>query len=65
MTAANKVMYTEIGQRLRELPQERPFSSYRWEELVQRMCASDDAGLHDIGLKELDELNRRRESDKR
>ncbi len=55
----NKTKYAEIGRRMRLIPLELPVSSHEWEELVQRMCESDDAGLHDIGVKELDELKQK------
>jgi hypothetical protein len=53
----DKARYTEIGRRMRDIPLEHLGSSYEWEELVQRLCTSDDAGLHDIGLRERDELS--------
>ena len=56
MMEMNKTKYAEIGRRMRELPLETHISSYEWEELVQKLCASDDAELHDIGIKELAEL---------
>lgn len=52
----NKDTYAEIGRKLRELPPEQPEPSYEWEELVENLCASDDSGLHDIGIKELGKL---------
>ena len=52
----NKTRYAEIGRRVRELPPETHMSSYEWEELVQRLCNSDDAELRDIGAKELYDL---------
>ena len=52
----NKAKYAEIGRKIRELPLEKPDSSYEWEELVQKLCASNDTGLHDIGIRELDDL---------
>ena len=45
--------YAEIGRRMRAIPQDLPGTSYEWEELVQRLCASDDDGLRDIGVREL------------
>jgi hypothetical protein len=60
MVAMNRTIYSEIGRRMRELPLEKPVSSYEWEELVQKMCASGDAGLRDIGAKELYDLLHRR-----
>ena len=53
----SKTKYAEIGRKIREIPFEKPELSYEWEELVKMLCASDDAGLHDIGIKELGELN--------
>jgi hypothetical protein len=55
----DKARYSEIGRRMREIPPEKPTLSYEWEELVQRLCASEDEALHDIGLRELGELKRR------
>ncbi len=45
--------YAEIGRRIREIPPDPPGTSYEWEELVYRLCASEDDGLHDIGVREL------------
>lgn len=56
MIVINKTKYAEIGSKMRGLPMEKPVSSYEWEELVQKLCASDDPGLHDAGIRELDEL---------
>ena len=56
---SNKDTYAEIGRKLRELPPEQPEPSYEWEELVENLCSSDDGGLHDIGIKEQDELKQR------
>jgi hypothetical protein len=56
MMAMSNTKYAEIGRKMREIPMEKPCSSYEWEELVQKLCASDDARLHDIGIKELGEL---------
>jgi hypothetical protein len=56
MMAMTKTKYAEIGRRLRELPPETHMSSHEWEELVQKLCASDDDGLRDIGAKELYDL---------
>jgi hypothetical protein len=60
MIAINKTKYAEIGRRMRAIPPEKPGPSYEWEELVQKLCISDDVGLHDIGIKELGELNKKR-----
>ena len=55
----DKAKYTDIGRRMRAIPSEKPSLSHEWEELVQRLCISDDEMLHDIGLRELDELRHR------
>lgn len=60
MIVINKTKYAEIGRRMRAIPPEKPGSSYEWEELVQKLCVSDDTGLHDIGIKELGELKQKR-----
>lgn len=60
MMVTNKSKYAEIGRKMRGIPPETPGSSYEWEELVQRLCASDDARLHNIGIKELAELKHKR-----
>lgn len=59
MLGINKTKYAEIGRKMRELPIEKSAASYEWEELVERMCASGDIRLHDIGNRELDELRRK------
>jgi hypothetical protein len=41
------------------MPTDKTGSSYEWEELVQKLCASNDDVLHCIGVKELDEMNGR------
>jgi hypothetical protein len=60
MMDMNKTIYAEIGRKMREIPLETHMSSYEWEELVEKLCASDDAGLRDIGAKELYDLLHRR-----
>ena len=45
--------YAEIGRRMRDIPPEKPGVSYEWEELVHKLCASDDDGLRGIGVREL------------
>ncbi|MDD2539809.1 MAG: hypothetical protein PHH28_02050 [Desulfuromonadaceae bacterium] len=52
----NKAKYAEIGRKLRNIPLEKPCMSYEWEELVEKLCASDDSGLHKIGIEELGKL---------
>lgn len=59
-SAVNRTKYAEIGRRIRAMPLEKPDSRYEWEELVEKLCDSDDAGLHRIGLRELNELKRHR-----
>lgn len=59
MMVMNKLKYAEIGRKMREIPLETHVSSYEWEELVENLCASDDAGLREIGVKELYDLLRR------
>lgn len=59
MIAINKSKYLEIGRKMREIPLEKPCSSYEWEELVQKLCLSDDAGLHEIGVRELEILRQK------
>lgn len=60
MIVINRTKYAEIGRQIRALPPEKPGTTYKWEELVNKMCASDDAALHDVGIKERDELHRKR-----
>jgi hypothetical protein len=56
MMVINKAAYAEIGRRMRMIPLEKPASSHEWEELVEKMCSSDDDSLHNRGIKELNEL---------
>lgn len=58
---ANKIneTYEEISRKMREMPLEKSCSSYKWEELVQKLCASADAGLHDVGVQELEILRQK------
>jgi hypothetical protein len=60
MTGINNTIYAAIGRKMRELPLEKLGASYEWEELVQKLCASGDAGLHGIGIRELNELTKKR-----
>ena len=60
MAIMNFTKYAEIGRRLREVPIETHVTCYEWEELVQRLCDSDDAGLRDIGAKELYDMLHKR-----
>jgi hypothetical protein len=59
MTDMDQTKYAEIGRKIREVPLEQPGSSYEWEELVQKLCASNDAGLHEIGVRELEILRQK------
>ena len=56
MIVINKTKYAEIGRKVRELPLEKRVASHEWEELVHKLCISDNAGLYEIGIKELREL---------
>jgi len=57
MITINRTKYAEIACKMRALPIEKHGSSYEWEELVQKLCASGDSELHVIGTRELGELN--------
>lgn len=59
MMVMNKTKYAEIGRKMREIPLETHMSSYEWEELVEKLYASDDAGLHEIGVRELEILRQK------
>jgi hypothetical protein len=56
MMVIHKTKYAEIGSKMREMPTEKHISSYEWEELVEKLCASDDASLHGIGVREKDKM---------
>jgi hypothetical protein len=58
MECSKKTTYAEIARRIREVPLDKQGSSYEWEELVQKMCASDDTDLQDIGNRERDVLGK-------
>ncbi|MEI6208554.1 MAG: hypothetical protein WCP20_17390 [Desulfuromonadales bacterium] len=60
MTGVNSTKYAEIGRKMRALPLEKHDASYEWEELVQKLCDSGDAGLHEIGIREQGELKQKR-----
>jgi len=36
--------------------QEQPFIRYEWEELVEKLCLSEDPGLRELGLQELENI---------
>ena len=59
MACLKNTKYVEIARRMREIPLEQLGPSYEWEELVQKLCASDDAGLRDIGMRELEILRQK------
>lgn len=59
MVDAIKTKYKEIARKIRAIPPEELNSSYEWEELVQKMCISDDDGLHEIGVRELKALQQK------
>lgn len=52
MAYTKNAKYAEIGRKMRAIPAGKHDPSYEWEELVEKMCASDDARLQSIGLKE-------------
>ena len=56
MAERNISRYTEIGRKIRTIVPDKFSPAYEWEELVQRMCASQDANLRAIGSKEREEL---------
>jgi hypothetical protein len=56
MMEINRSKYAEIGRRARALPPEKSTLDYKWEELVRKMCESNDERLRDIGKYELDVL---------
>ena len=59
MVSADRTTYEDIARRMREVPAVKTCPSYKWEELVSKLCASDDAGLHDIGVRELELLQQK------
>lgn len=59
MSSMSKSKYEEIAHRMRDIPPDLPATSYEWEELVQRLCDSEDSGLHEIGVRELELLRRK------
>jgi hypothetical protein len=61
MTNINLTKYAEIGIKLRQMPLEPHFSSHEWEELVHKLCSSDDDRLREIGNRELSELHNKRQ----
>jgi hypothetical protein len=56
MKGTKGATYAEIARKIREVPLDKPGSSYEWEELVEKMCASEDTDLQNIGNKEQDIL---------
>jgi hypothetical protein len=61
MTNMNLTKYAEIGIKLRQMPLESHIPSHEWEELVQKLCSSDDDRLREIGNRELYELHNKRQ----
>ena len=59
MAVMDKTKYAEIASKIREVPLEPPCSSYEWEELVEKLYASNDAGLHEIVMRELEILRQK------
>ena len=53
MIAIDRTKYSEIGRRVRALPSETSKPDYKWEELVRKLCESNDTRLRDIGKYEL------------
>ncbi len=51
--------YENIARKIREIPSVNLCPSYRWEELVKKLCNSDDARLHDIGVQELENIRQK------
>ena len=39
--------------------EEQPFIDYKWEELVEKLCRSEDPGLQRVGLRELENIRLR------
>jgi hypothetical protein len=39
--------------------EEQPFINYKWEELVEKLCCSEDPGLREAGLRELENIRLR------
>ena len=60
MIYINKAKYVELAKHVRTLPQEITVSTHEWEEVVHKMCTSEDADFRDLGFKELNDLKRRR-----
>lgn len=56
MKGIKEETYAQIARKVSEIALDNLGSSYEWEELVQRMCDSEDAGLQVIGHKEHDVL---------
>lgn len=48
MTGTREATYAEIARRIRAVQLDRQGSSHEWEELVQKMCDSDDTDLQNI-----------------
>lgn len=55
----NNRKYVEQARKMRKIPLEKPCASYEWEELVQKLCASENAELSQIGVRELELLRQK------
>jgi len=60
MVGTKNEKYAEIGRKMRAVPPEKSAPSYEWEELVEKLCSSDDVGLQDIGRKEHEVINQKK-----
>jgi hypothetical protein len=59
MACMKNIKYEELARKIREIPLDMFGPSYEWEELVEKLCASDDAGLREIGVRELEVLRQK------
>lgn len=59
MESTREATYAEIACRLRNIPLDNPCSSYEWEELVEKLCISEDDELRIIGKLELDSMQQK------
>jgi len=65
MAATNNKIYAAIARKISKIPLEKADTNHKWEELVQKLCNSNDSTLHDIGIKERNELMRTSQRGKR
>ena len=59
MMSMKKQKYAEIGRKIRDIQPETTGPSYEWEELVQKLCTSDNPALSAIGARELEILHQK------